>query len=177
MSLLRGGRADPASQGRGPLGARKQAAARISALGFVLVTTAACGASRPAAVRPDPRTVGALLAIARRFDADYAANRDGPVYDRFDAASRAVITRAEYIRRHHECPSAPGPATVLGANRVDHGYFAVRYSISGTQLTDYWHYLGGHWRFSLLRSNPGAVALYRLPAHRYLVALGCAAAH
>lgn len=147
--------------------------ARVVALALVLALATACGSTVPSASRRDPHTVAALLKIARRFNANYSANRDGATYDRFDAASRAVIGRAEYVRRHKECPDAPGPSIVLGATRVAGGYWAVRYSISGTPLTDYWHYVGGHWRFSLVRSNPGAVTLYRLPAHRYFVALGC----
>src|SRR5260221_104975 len=39
----------------------------------------------------------------------------GPVYDRRDARSRAIISRAEYIRRHVECPSAPVTARVESA--------------------------------------------------------------
>lgn len=138
----------------------------------------ACDATAQASShRRDPHTIAALLAIARRFNAEYAANDDAPVYDRFDAASRAVIDRRTYLRRHRECPSAPGRAVVLFATPASHGEVAVHDEISGVPLTDYWHYLGGHWRFDLRRSNPDAVRLYRLPAARYFAAVGCASLH
>ncbi|MHB1987788.1 MAG: hypothetical protein ACYCSF_07370 [Acidimicrobiales bacterium] len=121
----------------------------------------------------DPRTARALLAIAVRFNEDYAANKDGPVYDRWDTASQAVITRASYLRRHLECPTSPGPAVVERATASAGGYWKVDYSIGGVQLVDYWHYEDGRWRFDLLLSNPSAVALYRLPFAEYAKAVGC----
>jgi hypothetical protein len=139
------------------------------------LTLAACGATTrraPSPVGHDPHTRQALLQIARRFNDDYAANRSGAVYDRWDARSRAIISRADYIRRHRECSTAPGPATVEDAVAAG-GWWLVHYSISGTQLTDYWSYQHGRWTFDLPRSNPQAVGLYRLPARRYLAAVGC----
>src|ERR1022692_976403 len=56
---------------------------------------------------PDRRTAAALVRIAQVFNDDYDRNNDGPVWDRWDARSQAVITRAEYIRRHRECATAP----------------------------------------------------------------------
>ncbi|MHB1087411.1 MAG: hypothetical protein ACYC19_01465 [Acidimicrobiales bacterium] len=122
---------------------------------------------------PEPMTRTALLAIAVRFNRDYQTNDVAAVYDRWDNASRAVISRSNYIRRHIECPSAPGPAIVESANQMSNGYWRVRYEISGTQLTDDWHYVSGRWRFDLLRSNPDAVKLYRLPFAAYASAVGC----
>ena len=55
----------------------------------------------------DPRTAAALLKIAAVFNNDYDDGDYGPVYDRWDARSQAIITRADYIRRHTECPSSP----------------------------------------------------------------------
>lgn len=122
---------------------------------------------------PDPRTRQALLRIAVRFNENYAANRDGLVYDRWDARSRLIISRAQYVLRHAECPTAPGRAVVDGASQVTSGFWRVLYSISGTQLTDYWRYEHGRWRFDLERSNPNAVKLYRLPFAAYAAAVGC----
>lgn len=121
----------------------------------------------------EPMTRDALLSIAVRFNRDYQANDVAAVYDRWDNASRAVISRSDYIRRHIECPSAPGPAVVESASPISDGYWRVRYEISGSQLTDYWHYVSGRWRFDLLRSNPDAVRLYRLPFAAYATAIGC----
>ena len=64
---------------------------------------------------------------------------------------------------------------VESARRVSNGYWSVRYSISGTPLVDYWHYVDGEWRFDLWRSNPSAVRLYEMPFASYARAVGCAA--
>lgn len=116
------------------------------------------------------------MAIARRFNADYAANKDGLVYARWDARSRAVISAASYLRRHAECDTAPGPAVVESAVPESGGFWRVDYAISGVQFADYWRYEGGRWRFDLVRSNPSAVRLYRLPFAAYARAVGCKAA-
>ena len=129
------------------------------------------GAIRPG---PDRRTAAALVRIAQVFNDDYDRNDDGPVWDRWDARSQTVITRASYIRRHRECATAPqGPAHVTGAAPGPHGAWLVRYEISGEQLTDYWYYTRRRWEFDLLLSNPGAARLYRLPFAKYAAQAGC----
>lgn len=139
-----------------------------------------CGstvASQPGiAVKPEPRTAAALLRIATQFNAEYAANRDALVYSRWDARSRAVIGERVFARRHAECDTAPGTATVERAAPAADGFWTVEYSLSGIQFTDYWRYTGGRWVFDLVRSNPSAVALYRLSFAAYARAVGCAAA-
>jgi len=151
----------------------------IMVLVFTMVLATGCGHTVPTAPKPaprarhDPRTEHALLQIARQFNDDYAANRDAAVYDRWDAQSRAVIGRAAYIGRHRECPTAPGRATIQGSVHAG-SWWLVHYSISGANLTDYWHYERGRWMFDLIRSNPQAVRLYRLPAAEYFKAVGCA---
>lgn len=123
---------------------------------------------------PDPATAAALVRIAQVFNTDFGRNDDGPVYDRWDARSQAVISRAEYIRRHAECATAPqAPAHVESAAPGPHGAWLVRYEIGGQQFTDYWFYTGGRWRFDLVLSNPAAARLYRLPAAQYAAAAGC----
>lgn len=134
--------------------------------------TAAQAASR-AVQPPDPHTRYALISIAVAFNTNYAENRDGLVYDRWDSASQATITRAEYVRRHKRCPTAPGPAVVESATPISGGFWRVRYAISGSQLVDYWQYVGGRWVFDLARSNPDAVKLYRLSFTAYARAVGC----
>ena len=149
-----------------------------AALTIGTLALSACAGGGPAAAtispapRADPPTKSALLGIARRFNDDYAANRVGAVYDRWDARSRAIIGRAEYVRRHRECHTNPGRATVEGATRAGR-WWLVRYSISGTILTDYWRYEHGRWLFDLVRSNPDAVRLYRLAPAAYVAAIGC----
>jgi hypothetical protein len=132
------------------------------------------GSTRAApVVGHDRDTRTALLQIETQLNADYAANRVGAVYDRWDAPSRAVISRRQYVRRHVECPTPPGPAVTENAEPAPGGWWRVHYSIGGTQLVDVWRYVDGRWRFDLLRSDPHAVALYRLPFASYARATGC----
>jgi hypothetical protein len=140
------------------------------------VTTAAStpGTTATAQPRPDPETAAALTRIAQVFNTDYGNNHDGPVWDRWDARSQAVISRADYIRRHAECPTAPqAPAHVESATPGPHGAWLVRYESGGQQFTDYWFYTSRRWEFDLILSNPDAAQLYRLPFAKYAAAIGC----
>jgi hypothetical protein len=135
--------------------------------------------TRPAAAattRPDPGTTAALIRIAQVFNTDYTDNSDGPVWDRWDARSQAIISRAEYIRRHAECATAPqGPAHVEDAARGPNRTWLVHYEIGGQQLTDYWFYTRRRWEFDLILSNPDSARLYRLPFATYAAQTGCQA--
>lgn len=133
------------------------------------------GATRAAPLPPDPRTASALLKIATVFNNDYDSGDYGPVYARWDARSQAIITRAQYVRRHQDCPSAPHAAAVVqSAIPGPHGAWLVDYEIGGQRLTDYWFYVHHHWRFDLVLSNPGSVRLYRMTPQAYATAVGCA---
>jgi hypothetical protein len=124
---------------------------------------------------PDPRTTSALLKIATVFNNDYDRGVYGPVYDRWDARSQAVITRAQYITRHKDCPSAPhASALVESATPGPHGAWLVDYEIGGQRLTDYWFYVHRRWVFDLVLSNPDSVRLYRMTPQQYAAATGCA---
>jgi hypothetical protein len=144
-------------------------------------TPAAPGSSRPspdltpASSRPgpDPKTAAALVRIAQVFNDNYDHNNDGPAYDRWDSRSQAVISRAEYIRRHVECPAPKVTALVENATPGPGGAWLVHYEIGGQQLTDYWFYTGRRWLFDLLLSNPDAARLYRLPFAKYAAQVGC----
>jgi hypothetical protein len=123
---------------------------------------------------PDPKTAAALIRIAQVFNTDYGNNIDGPVWDRWDARSQAVISRADYIRRHVECSAGPQPpAHVESATPGPHGAWLVGYEISGIQFTDYWYYVNRRWVFDLILSNPAAAQQYRLPFAQYAAATGC----
>jgi hypothetical protein len=142
----------------------------------VAVLTAGCMASPAGTVRrppPDPRTSQALLRIAAAFNNNYDNGHYGPVYDRWDARSQAIITRADYIRRHQECPAGPQTARTTSAGPGPRGAWLVHYEIGGQQLTDYWFYVRRRWVFDLVLSNPQSVRLYRMPTHQYLSYLGC----
>lgn len=146
-----------------------------------LMLGAGCTAStaaHPAAARvslpPDPRTGAALLKIASAFNREYDNGDYGPVYDRWDARSQAIISRAEYIRRHEDCPGSPHPASVTeGARPGPRGAWLVSYEIGGQQLTDYWFYVHHRWVFDLVLSNPDSVRLYRMSPAQYAAAVGC----
>lgn len=128
--------------------------------------------SAPAVAR-DPRTA-ALLKVAAVFNNEYDNGDIEPVYDRWDARSQAIISRAEYIRRHTECsPASHVTARVESATPGPRGAWLVDYEISGQQLRDYWFYTGGRWVFDLVLSNPDAVRLYKLPSRQYVKAAGC----
>ncbi len=132
-------------------------------------------AASPAPLPPDPPTRAALLRIATAFNHDYDRGDYGPVYARWDARSRAIISEAGYIRRHRECPSPPRPASVTeSVGPGPRGAWLVHYEIGGQQLTDYWFYVRHHWVFDLVLSNPDAVRLYRMSPQRYAAAVGCA---
>ncbi len=137
-------------------------------------------ASRPAARSPgpapavrEPRTAAALLKIATVFNDDYDTGVYGPVWDRWDARSQAIISRADYIRRHTECPDSPQSVRVQDARPGPGGAWIVDYETAGVQLHDYWFYAAGRWAFDLVLSNPDSVQLYRLTPQRYVAALNC----
>jgi hypothetical protein len=61
----------------------------------------------------------------------------------------------------------------MDARRVDARWWVVEYSIDGVTLRDYWHQEQGQWRFSLVRSNPAAAALYASNFTAFARANGC----
>src|SRR5438876_11956749 len=94
-----------------PAPARRQPIHR-TALTVVLLAMALAACSAPASREPtatpsprvtatttpglDPETAAALIRIAQVFNNDFGNNIDGPVWDRWDARSQAVISRADY---------------------------------------------------------------------------------
>ena len=151
----------------------------LAAVMLTILLAAGCGAAgthlagtRPAST--DPPTVAALLRIAQVFNNDYDNGNFGAVYDRWDARSQAIISRAEYIRRHALCaPATHSVAQVEGATRGHGGAWLVSYRIDSSSLVDTWFYVGHRWVFDIALSNPGAARNYRLPFARYAAAVGC----
>lgn len=150
------------------------------AVGAAALLAAGCtagtghSATSPAPLPPDQRTASALLKIATVFNHDYDSGDYGPVYARWDARSQAIITRADYIRRHKDCPGAPhAPSQTESAEPGPHRAWLVHYEIGGQQLTDYWFYVHRRWVFDLVLSNPEAVKLYRMSPSQYAAAVGC----
>jgi hypothetical protein len=148
-------------------------------MGLILLVVVMVGlslVSRSGGGPREPATASQLRHVATQFNLDYQRNDDAPVWERFDAASQAVITKARYVRWHQECRTAPGPATILDVSPSSSDWWVVAYEISGVTLHDYWHQQDGRWRFSLARSNPSAVSLYSSTYSAYAQAMGCALA-
>jgi hypothetical protein len=158
------------------LGARLAMAAAAVALSAAGCSTGTAHPATPAASPPpDPRTAAALLTIATAFNHDYDTGDYGLVYARWDARSQAIITRADYIGRHEDCPA--GSPVLSQTESVSpggpQGSWLVHYQIGGQQLTDYWFYVHRRWVFDLVLSNPDAVRLYRMSPGQYAAAVGC----
>lgn len=129
---------------------------------------------RPSPLPRDPHTAAALLHIATVFNDDYDSGKYGPVYDRWDARSKKLISRAQYILRHTECPTSPTSARVEKAQPGPDGEWIVSLVANGAPLTDYWFYVHGRWLFDLPLSNPSSVSLYKMSGKQYVKQLGCA---
>jgi hypothetical protein len=130
-------------------------------------------AASPAPLPPDPHTASALLRIATAFNHAYDTGDYGPVYARWDARSQAIITRADYIQRHEDCPGGGALSQTESAEPGPDGAWLVQYEIGGQQLTDYWFYVHARWVFDLVLSNPDMVKLYRMSPQQYVAAMGC----
>jgi hypothetical protein len=150
------------------------------AVATAVLSAAGCASGRgqtaasPASFPPDQHTASALMKIATRFNHEYDNADYGPVYARWDARSQAIITRADYIRRHRDCPGAAHASSVTeSVSPGPHGAWLVHYEIGGQQLTDYWFHVHQRWLFDLVLSNPSAVMLYKLSPGQYAAATGC----
>ena len=151
-------------------------AAAVAALVLLAAGCTDHPAVSPAPLPTDPHTASALLKIATVFNHDHDTGNYAPVYARWDASSQAIITRADYIARHKDCPGG-SPAlsqTESVSPRGPQGAWLVHYQIGGQQLTDYWFYIQRRWVFDLVLSNPDAVKLYRMSQSQYIAAVGCA---
>ena len=161
---------------------RENAAVRVlmATAAAVILLAAGCtaGAGHAAApvasLPPDPHTAAALLKIAAVFNHNYDTGDYGPVYARWDARSQAIITRADYIRRHQDCPGGSSALShTESASAGPGGAWLVHYEIGGQQLSDYWFYVHRRWVFDLVLSNPDSARLYRMSPQQYAAALGC----
>jgi hypothetical protein len=137
--------------------------------------TTAHTATSALSLPPDPGTAAALLKVATAFNHDYGTGDYGPVYARWDARSQAIISRADYIQGHKDCPG--GSRTLSHTENASPGgpqrAWLVHYEIGGQQLTDYWFYIHHRWVFDLVLSNPDAVKLYRISPAEAAAAVGC----
>ncbi len=149
------------------------AVAVLLTAGCSSVTAASPGTAR-VSLPPDPQTASALLAIATTFNHDYDTGDYGPVWDRWDARSQAIVSRAQYVQRHEDCRTQQPLSRTESDSPGPHGAWLVQYEIDGEQLTDYWFYVHHRWVFDLVLSNPDMVPLYRMSSAQYATAVGCA---
>lgn len=152
---------------RGPMAAAVLGAFLLAGCGAG--TGHAAGSPSPS----EPRTASALLQIATKFNRDYDTGDYPAVYARWDARSQALITGADYVQRHRECPGGGTLSRTEDAEPGPGGAWLVHYEIGGQQLTDYWFYTHGRWVFDLVLSNPDMVKLYRMSPQQYVAAIGC----
>lgn len=157
------------------LGALAAAAVAATLGGCAAQAPAApAGASEHAPVPPDQPTKAALLHVATAFNNDYDTGKFAAVWDRWDARSRAIISRKAYVRRHELCAPATGATAVVEqATRQPDGSWHVRYAIDGIQLVDTWYYAHHRWVFDIVKSNPRAARRYAMPFAKYAKAVGC----
>jgi len=144
-------------------------------LGVILLSAIAlAGCSQSSSTKTERDNAQTLVKVAQKFNDDYRDGNFGSVYDRWNAPSQAIIRRSDYIRRHVECPNnSQAPVHVLSVRRGIGDTWLVSYTISDLNFSDYWSYSEGRWQFDLLKSNPAAVKLYRLPVAQYALNLGC----
>ncbi len=122
---------------------------------------------------PTLPTVNQLLSAEVTLNSAYATGNSRVAYSFFDPTTRYDVPYANYATDRASCPPPGGTSTVVGAVDQGGGWWAVSYRDSGVTLVDYWRAIEGHWRFSLLRSNPRDATLYRLTPAAYARATGC----
>jgi hypothetical protein len=112
------------------------AAAVVAAALFTMGCTANSShlAGASASLPPEPHTAAALLKIAKVFNHDYDTGDYGPVYTRWDPRSQAIITRADYVKRHKDCPAVRRrcrrPKVSAGEVRMGPGWCITRSAVS-----------------------------------------------
>lgn len=147
---------------------------KIWVVAFLVSAVALSSCSSSRSLNAETENAKNLIHVAQKFNDDYRAGDFGSVYDRWNTQSMAIITRVDYVRRHVECPNNPqSPVHVLSASDRADGQWLVQYTVGDSKFIDYWSYLQSRWQFDLIKSNPDAVKLYKLPFADYALKLGC----
>jgi hypothetical protein len=132
-------------------------------------TVASSSPSATADLGAEPVSAQQLKAAAQVHFNSYGTGDWAAVWDDLDAPSKAVVTRAEYVRRLTECsrydPNRGKPATVEGVVDNHDGTWSVIVRIANLRLTFPARYESGHWRFVL---PPPSRAAMRLRFDRYI---------
>ena len=90
------------------------------------------------------------------------------VYARWDGRSQAIVSKADYVQRHRQCPGAHNASRTEDDSPGPDGAWVVHYEIGGQQLTDYRFYAGHRWVFDPILSNPDMVPLYRMSPQQFV---------
>jgi hypothetical protein len=117
------------------------------------VATAKQAASSAALPAPSPATsqaaaAGGLKASAQAILTASAAGDWGTFWDHWDAASQALISRDEYLRRKQACPGTTGaPITVVSERPAANGIWTVRGRRGGSMIVYQFRYEHGQWTY------------------------------
>ncbi len=130
------------------------------------VTTSPTASGTPVA---EPMTPGQLKYFAQVHFTSFSDGDFGSFWDDLDTASKAVVTRAEYIHRLESCmrndTNKNDPVGVVKVAENKDGTWSVVVHYVKFQITFPARYESGHWRFVL---SPDAQRAMRLPFNQYL---------
>jgi hypothetical protein len=139
-------------------------------LGACASKSAVGPSSSPAA---EPKTAQELESVAQLHFDSFSAGDYGSYWDDFDAASKAVISRSDYVQRLKTCmqsdPNKSAPFTVQRVSQNGDGTWTVvvRYTRNQTtfQTTFPAVYDNGRWRFAFTADARRAM---QMPLSQYL---------
>jgi hypothetical protein len=131
------------------------------------VTTASPSASSTPAA--EPKTAGQLKYFSLIHFTSFSDGDFGSFWDDFDTASKAVVSRAEYIRRLESCmrndPNKNAPFNVVKVAENKDGTWSVTMRYVKYDITFPARYEANHWRFIL---SADARKAMRMPVSQYL---------
>jgi hypothetical protein len=116
-------------------------------------------------------TAEGLRAAALVVLATYAGGNWGAFWDHWDAASQALITRAEYIRRKTACPGITGSITVVSLRSTSTGIWNVVGRRGGSLITYQFRYEKGAWVYVV--TDATVKAQLAEPFASYVARPGC----
>jgi hypothetical protein len=145
----------------------------VIALAFGACATKSAVSPSASAAGAEPKTAQELQAVAQLHFDSFSAGDYGAYWDDFDTASKAVISRAEYVQRLKSCmqtdPNRSAPFSVHGVSQNADGTWTVtvRYTRGPTtfQTTFPAVYENGRWRFAFTADARRAM---QMPVSQYL---------
>lgn len=132
-------------------------------------TSAASPSPSSSAAPADPKTPEELQAFAQVHFNSFGYGDYASFWDDFDSGSKAVVSRAEYVRRLTACmahdPNKNSPWTVVRVSQNKDGTWSVVVHYVKYDITFPAVYENGHWRFVL---SPDARRAMTMPFNQYL---------